>query len=200
MKNLETKIKEIESDTQFKNKMRTVPMEEFDGEVPVSMVKHLNDEIATKQTKLYVGDEPFSSNNKFDPNHFQQSGYGLEIKQSSIWIIGEYKWVKIGTVMPAGWEKLDLPEGWTIVAGDSEGETWGKPGDGRENLFPEKDYHFNTWIGYQNTRTYFDIGRQVGIYAQANSETQDFIDTELSKANKAAGVFAELWQYTGKGV
>jgi hypothetical protein len=113
------------------------------------------------------------------------------------WIVGEYKWVKIGTPMPAGWEKVALEQGHTLVGGTAEGTTSGQ--------VIKHTHDFNsddTFVSSAPTKSRSD-GNDVNFtyvysrtYTNVVGKTTTTIDGGSN--NLAAGIYAELWVYVGE--
>lgn len=127
------------------------------------------------------------------------------------WIVGEYKWVKIGTPMPAGWEKVALEQGHTLVGGTAEGTTSGV------NKTVKLDYvGFNyfalTWDNWYTVRWEKggtgSSGEGYQPYMPASAKPsmtnltalikKSFSSDVKSDYNLAAGIYAELWVYVGE--
>jgi hypothetical protein len=127
------------------------------------------------------------------------------------WIVGEYKWVKIGTPMPAGWEKVALEQGHTLVGGTAEGTTSGV------NKTVKLDYVGNNYFGL-TWNSEFKVSWEKGGTGHSESGYQPYMPTSSkpsmtnlkalikntfssdvqSDYNLAAGIYAELWVYVGE--
>lgn len=139
MKSLETKLKELGSDEQFKNKLRTTPVQEF-GDRNVITEMNLKVNGVEGATQLNGGYFERHEDNSIVPTDLWIKNNGESDLLSDIiaqiekkltpWIIGEYKWVEAGTKMPKGWKLVDtINEGETLVYGGNHiGHTYGYVG------------------------------------------------------------------------
>ena len=120
------------------------------------------------------------------------------------WIIGEYKWVPIGTKMPSGWVKVPLDKGLTLIQGDAEGKTAGDIKK-HNHTFLNNNYMWSVKPGpgkmaFINERTSGSLGHK---YVPFLNNSNDFVllkgtgDAGEVENNYAAGIYAELWQYQG---
>ena len=127
------------------------------------------------------------------------------------WIVGEYKWVKIGTPMPAGWKKIDLEQGLTLVGGTSEGTTSGVNktvnldyvGGNFYALTWDGNYKFNwekggTGSSGEGYQAYIPTNHKPSMTNLKEMVKQNFSSDVHSDDNLAAGIYAELWVYIGE--
>ena len=128
------------------------------------------------------------------------------------WIIGEYKWMPVGSKMPEGWVKVDIPEGHTLVEGHLTGVTPGNVGKHKhtfnDNFFvltiKRNDAGNNAKLYFINERTAGAIGKKLIPFVNNINDTTVIMLTDdkgqgISKTNDnmAAGLLSELWQYKG---
>jgi hypothetical protein len=113
------------------------------------------------------------------------------------WIVGEYKWVKIGTPMPAGWEKVALEQGHTLVGGTSEGTTSGQV------INHTHDFSSDGTFAYSVSSKSRHDGNDTNFtylydktYRNVIGKTTTTVDGGSN--NLAAGMYAELWVYVGE--
>jgi hypothetical protein len=127
------------------------------------------------------------------------------------WIVGEYKWVKIGTPMPAGWEKVALERGHTLVGGTAEGTTSGVnktvglkyvgvgcyalTWDMAYKVSWEKGGTGHSDSGYQ---PYMPTSNKPSVTSLKDMVKESFSSDVNSDYNLAAGIYAELWVYVGE--
>ncbi|MGL5268474.1 MAG: hypothetical protein ACRC8P_01710 [Spiroplasma sp.] len=129
------------------------------------------------------------------------------------WIIGEYKWMSIGSKMPDGWIKIDLLDGYTLVQGKKVGETTGSVKK-HNHLFGKNDFAWSIRRGLDGKAKVAFTPNNVGgesredqlipfiktwndsLFIDSTSFEGDGLEPE-QKGNLAAGLFAELWQYKG---
>lgn len=120
---------------------------------------------------------------------------------SEKWVVGEYKWMPVGSRMPEGWTKVDLPKGLTLVQGSELGETTGEvkkhrhsfPNDRNVWLFDKGSMFFmNRPAGETTAEHYIPFTKEFEENAVSGHTAYEGTDKNL-----AAGKFAELWQYKG---
>lgn len=115
------------------------------------------------------------------------------------WVVGEYKWMPVGSKMPYGWVKVELEEGQTLVEGTKEGLTTGAVKK-HSHAFPQGNsvwtFHDGMFFINKSAAT-IDEDYQPGVKDSANSLVVDRTAEEGTDNNLAAGKFAELWQYKG---
>ncbi|MBE4703787.1 hypothetical protein [Spiroplasma platyhelix] len=125
---------------------------------------------------------------------------------SEKWVIGEYKWMPVGSKMPEGWIKIDLGQGQTLVQGIEAGKTEGIV-KSHSHFFP---YEFGVWATH---KVIYGKGTATGADDVLFPYVNDIKDaavlfntagyggnlSEDQKENLAAGTYAELWQYKGTG-
>lgn len=144
------------------------------------------------------------------------------IKAINPWIKGEYKWMPIGSTMPAGWTKVAIGVGETLVAGTTEGTTEGANkkirfyGYDLNATYMAESYPYSSrpfigsdtlhagWKG--GMRAFLSTAKPFHQYKVAGGGTikkeygtggsVESLDANSPK-NLAAGINAELWQYTG---
>ncbi|KAI93175.1 hypothetical protein [Spiroplasma melliferum] len=181
-------------------------------------------EIKVDQKIIALGEKEREENSKNlieITNIIDEKIKSLEEKQNQIinnledklnkekWIIGEYKWMPVGSKMPSGWVKVNMTEGHTLIAGRTAGVTSGSVGkhahDSANNNSVWALRNPNRGFSFINDR---DGGRIGQKYMPFLHDYNDLIlikpnasDTGkgISKTNDnmAAGLIAELWQYKG---
>lgn len=125
------------------------------------------------------------------------------------WIIGEYKWMPVGSKMPSGWVKVNITDGHTLIAGRTAGVTSGSVGkhahDSANNNSvwalrnPNRGFSFihdrdGGLIGRKYMPFLHDYNDLIMIKPNASDSGKGISKTN---DNMAAGLIAELWQYKG---
>lgn len=105
------------------------------------------------------------------------------------WIVGEYKWMPIGSesLMPVGWVKIDLPDGYTLTSGKVEGQHVGKIRTHRHTI--------PTDIGEGEMEIFTSVQNRRGGMGLSGFITGIDNIPISQEANIGAGLNAELWQY-----
>ncbi|MBE4703788.1 hypothetical protein [Spiroplasma platyhelix] len=127
----------------------------------------------------------------------------LEKFNSEKWVIGEYKWMPIGSKMPEGWVKVELTAGQTLIQGDKEGNTAGEVKEHYHDFFGKRQC-----ISIPHDQTFYAMNRPTNIeldpetfiqFTRREAPTIGLTRTDPvgGTNNLAAGKFAELWQYKG---
>ncbi|AHI52480.1 hypothetical protein [Spiroplasma culicicola] len=139
----------------------------------------------------------------------------LDINKNK-WIIGEYKWVKVGTPIVKGWIKINLTTGYTLIAGTSQSTSTGSIKshthtsnahnhyiNGSGNYVPvlmggAKWYKRNADNGAGDNKAIVSDTNNPNI---ANIALTDSASSKINStggsSNLAAGQYAELWEYVG---
>ncbi|WP_338969962.1 hypothetical protein [Spiroplasma endosymbiont of Labia minor] len=111
------------------------------------------------------------------------------------WIIGELKWMPILSEMSAGWKKIVIEHGHTIVAGNDSGGTTGE--------VKNHNHLFSGYVPSINDANWANTGNQGHAtderfpYFMAGSQFKNLNRTENygQNENLPTGILAELWQY-----
>ncbi|AHI52485.1 hypothetical protein [Spiroplasma culicicola] len=136
------------------------------------------------------------ANKKYDEDIKELKKRIKEIDDNK-WIIGERKWVKIGTPLLSGWKKVELPSGFTLVSGISEGLT---TGENKEHSHSGEALLSNKASGGQGGVPWSSsFPSSLNIYGAFLGVPKLALDikTEGGKNNLSAGMFSDLWEYIG---
>lgn len=117
----------------------------------------------------------------------------------SPWIVGEYKWIKFGSQMPKGWKKVEINIGETLIAGTTEGKTSGDVKSHKHKL--DGRYSNDRGVMYHNqldSPGFVSPGVYHDTSVWKDKDVTNAIGLTGTDKNYAAGVYAELWIYTGE--
>lgn len=229
----EAKLKELEDKTDKKIKASEEKcineinnqLNNFKNETDKKISAAVNEsEIKVDQKIIALGEKEREENSKNlieITNIIDEKIKSLEEKQNQIinnledklnkekWIIGEYKWMPVGSKMPSGWVKVNMTEGHTLIAGRTAGVTSGSVGkhahDSANNNSVWALRNPNRGFSFINDRDGGRIGQKYMPFLHDYNDLilikQNASDTGkgISKTNDnmAAGLIAELWQYKG---